>query len=291
MTNAERAQLIAQATEQAYQDLYRLDAELLAELEQLYQGVLDKLKVRLHEYSVDGYFSVNYYPAYVKALERLLAQLSSARRSLLDEALLAAATLGAEPAVLTGLGAVLAKEAISSSVQAAWQHQAADGLQLSDRLWRLDRLAKEALSTPIRQALANGENPLKAARAFLQKSEGIPAEILEQLQALNAGNLQQAIQEQFLTGKGSALYNAQRVFQTEMTRAHGLAYVGSTQQTQGLVGYRFRLSPLHRRVDVCDSLATANSYGLGAGVYPADKIMGIYPAHPNTRSYIVAVYD
>lgn len=291
MTNAERAQLIAQATEQAYQDLYRLDAEQLAELERLYQSVLHKIEAKLPEFSSEGYFNAAYYQSYLKQLKILLDTLRAEQKTLLAASLTEAATVGAAPALLAGVSATLVKVAISSSTQAAWQFQAADGLQLSDRLWRLDRLAKEALSAPIRQALANGENPLKAARAFLEKGEGLPADLLEKLQALNTGNLQQAIREQFLTGKGSALYNAQRLFQTEMTRAHGLALVGSTQHTTGLVGYRFKLSPLHRVVDICDKHVMADLYGLGGGVYPTDKIMGIYPAHPNTRSYIVPVYD
>lgn len=41
------------------------------------------------------------------------------------------------------------------------------------------------------------------------------------------------------------------------------------KQVRGLIGYKFRLSPLHKKTDICDTLAGQNKYGLGAGVYPA----------------------
>jgi hypothetical protein len=37
--------------------------------------------------------------------------------------------------------------------------------------------------------------------------------------------------------------------------------------------------------------AKANLYGLGKGVYPKKVIQRLYPAHPQTKSYVTAVWD
>ena len=48
------------------------------------------------------------------------------------------------------------------------------------------------------------------------------------------------------------------------------------------------LSPNHPRVDICDMHASVNRFGLGRGVYPKGK--NPWPAHPNTLSYVEAVF-
>jgi hypothetical protein len=78
------------------------------------------------------------------------------------------------------------------------------------------------------------------------------------------------------------------VFRTELRRAHHAAFEASTSDTPGLAGYRYMLSPLHRREDICDHYATADLHGLGAGIFPPGKIP--IPAHPNTRSYAQPVF-
>jgi hypothetical protein len=51
---------------------------------------------------------------------------------------------------------------------------------------------------------------------------------------------------------------------------------------------KFNLSPNHPRTDICDVHANANLYGLGPGVYPVGSAP--WPAHPNTMSYLTAVF-
>lgn len=271
LTDKEREALIKAATEQAQKNLTRLDAKVLGELETLYQGVMERLSTRLTQYSPDGYFAQQHLKPFLSDLGKLLKQMAGARRSLLDVAIDEAARVGVEPAVTANATGV--NIAVAHSVKAVWELQLADGLQLSERLWRLDRGAKEAIGQALRAAVARGQNPNEAARDFL-RAEALRAKVGEEL----------------LTGQGSALYNAQRLFQTETKRAHALSYVESNRNARGLIGYRYMLSPLHRRVDICDRHANADLHGLGRGVYPADKIRSIFPAHPNTRSYIVAVF-
>jgi hypothetical protein len=91
-----------------------------------------------------------------------------------------------------------------------------------------------------------------------------------------------------MTGQGSALSHARRIFRTELNRAHGTAYQNSIEHTPGVVGTCFLLSPAPPKPDICDLHAAANLHGLGAGVYPPGQ--NPWPAHPNTLSYVVAVF-
>jgi hypothetical protein len=288
LSNQERAERIAAATMESYAKLRDLDLITMNELERLFRTALAEAYERLASYSVNGWFSDQFLAAWIADVERMVQQLGSARNSLLDSVLNSAAGLGVTPALAAG---VMVDDSIARSVKALWQLELADGLQLSDRLWRIDNKAKEALGSAIRQALASGANPLQAARQYLEQGKGIPPEILAKLQGLQTGSLQAAIQDVLMAGRGNALSHVQRVFQTEMTRAHALAYVDSNQDISGLKGYKFKLASSHKAMDVCDDLAAANRYGLGAGVYPANAILSIYPAHPRTHSYIVAVFD
>jgi hypothetical protein len=86
------------------------------------------------------------------------------------------------------------------------------------------------------------------------------------------------------------LASSLRVVRTEINRAHGEAYMEGAARAPGFVGFRFLLSPQHPRHDVCDLFATQNLHGLGAGVYP-DRQACPWPAHPNTLSFVVAVFE
>lgn len=171
----------------------------------------------------------------------------------------------------------------------------ADGLQLSDRLWRLDRHAAETLGNHLKAAIVQGNDAYHAVLAGMGSGDGVPPHIAKAYDAARAGALRQSIRD-ILTGspdpatKGGVLYQAERLFRTELIRAHGESYMGMAFQTAGVVGVRFMLSPRHPKPDICDTHASADLYGLGAGVYP-DRASCPWPAHPNTFSYVVAVFD
>ena len=90
-------------------------------------------------------------------------------------------------------------------------------------------------------------------------------------------------------GDDNPMFNAMRVFRTEINRAHGIANQRSAAATPGCVGTRFLLSRAHPKADICDLLAAQNLYGLGPGVYPHGT--SPWPAHPNTLSYEVTVLE
>ncbi|MEO9454323.1 hypothetical protein, partial [Chromobacterium phragmitis] len=172
---------------------------------------------------------------------------------------------------------------------------AADGLQLSDRLWRLNRNAAQVLTDHIQFAVINGESAHQAMLRSMGRGEGVPADIANAYNDSRGGNLGRRVRS-LMTGEADPLsgrgvvYQAERVFRTEINRAHGEAYMGAAFQTDGVVGVRFRLSPNHRVRDVCDTHATSDRYGLGPGVYPSREACP-WPAHPNTLSYVEVVFS
>ncbi len=56
-----------------------------------------------------------------------------------------------------------------------------------------------------------------------------------------------------------------------------------TGAVSGFVG--FDLDATHKIIDVCNTYASANLYGLGAGVYPKEYAPTL-PIHPNGRSTV-----
>lgn len=170
-----------------------------------------------------------------------------------------------------------------------------DGLQLSDRLWRLNRHAADAVSEHLKAAVGNGDDAFHAVMGSMGSGADVPPHIAKAYDASRAGALRQSLRE-VMTGSpdpatgGGVVYQAERLFRTELIRAHGEAYMNMAFETEGVRGVRFMLSPSHPRHDICDTHASADLYGLGAGVYPTRESCP-WPAHPNTFSYVVAVFD
>lgn len=161
-----------------------------------------------------------------------------------------------------------------------------DGLQLSDRLWRIDSGAKEAISRGIEQAIIQGLSAHDAAQSFIQRGEVVPPELLAKADSAKTAQLASNAKRYMQTVSYS---NAKRVFRTELNRAYTKAYEASVFELGDFViGTRFMLSTNHKRRDVCDIHANANLFGLGRGVYPEGK--NPCPAHPQTTSYVVAVF-
>jgi hypothetical protein len=91
-----------------------------------------------------------------------------------------------------------------------------------------------------------------------------------------------------LRNQGNPLAAANRLMTTEINRAYTEAFVAGLSANDEVAGVRFLLSPRHPRVDVCDMHAGVNLHGLGPGVYPLGQHP--YPAHPQTLSYLEAVF-
>jgi hypothetical protein len=75
-------------------------------------------------------------------------------------------------------------------------------------------------------------------------------------------------------------YYAERIARTEMHRAYIDGFVARWDDNPDCIAYRWKLSSRHPCFDICDLYAKANLYGMGAGVFPKDKVP-LLPAHPH----------
>lgn len=86
-----------------------------------------------------------------------------------------------------------------------------------------------------------------------------------------------------------ATYHARIIARTETAAAYRDSYERSLERVDGVIGYRWELSPRHPRPDVCDVYAGQDLFGLGAGGYPVDQV----PAtpHPSCLCIQSAILD
>jgi len=291
---------IKRATLVAQREVARLDAAAADELIRLYQQAADDIARRIAAYAgSDANVSLQELQSVLAQVNARLDTLNAVRNTLLNDSLGAAAELGTQPFTAAGLGvinpaptALLTSAAAMTINHEALQYVrtfvAADGLQLSDRVWRLDRHARDVVVNHIEQAVIQGHGAAQAARELLMRGQGVPGDIADKINAANAQGMGKAAGE-LLTGEGSPMVNAMRLMRTEINRAHGTAYAKGALAHPDAAGVRFLLSPAHPKPDICNLLSTQNLYGLGAGVYPSVAASG-WPAHPNTLSFLEVVF-
>lgn len=286
---------IKRATHLAQRAVQRLDAETAQALIDLYTDQAAAIQTRIAAHAgPDGNVALQELRSLLDQVEGVLRGLVAERDALLKEALGLAAEYGARPV----LGAVLDTGAVvstaaSMAVSTGALHFvqtfiAEDGLQLSDRIWRLDRGARDKIVNAMESAIIQGHGAGQAAREFLARGDGVPADVANKLNAANAAALSTTARET-MTGAGSPLDNAMRLFRTEINRAHGEAYMMGGADHPDFGGWRFLLSPQHPEPDICDLLSRQNLHGLGPGVYPSREQLP-WPAHPNTLSFVEIVF-
>lgn len=268
---------------------YRIDAGVLEQLKAIYrQGSEDLQASILSHADGDGTLRLEVMQQLLGQVEAKLQNLSSMQRRLLDVSLLDSAENGLAPF----------KEALPVSALTQVPHEAvkfvhnfiaADGLQLSDRLWRIDSAAVDDIGKAIKSAVIQGHSASRAAQEFLSKGQAVPADVQRKLGAADADKLARQAGATLMTGEGNPYDNALRLFRTEINRAHGEAYILGGEGHEDFGGWRFKLSPNHPEPDICNMHASANLHGLGAGVYPSREQCP-WPAHPNTISFVEIVF-
>lgn len=294
---------IRRASQQARNAMHELDRATSAELRADYERAAEAVAAAIAQaVGPDDLVRREHLQGLLRQIEDILQRMGLARDAVLNGALEQAATLGVRPYTLQGVGAVGGSTAVLDSgaalriseaaVEFVASFRMADGLTLSDRLWRLDLGAKEVLQRAISNAVVQGWSASKAVAELVYGGQPVPPELAATLGRGKAGALVNLAD--LLTGgeggaDGGELWKAERVMRTEINRAHGEAYMEGAQRTPGFGGFRFLLSPMHPAPDICDLLASQNLHGLGAGVYP-DRERCPWPAHPNTLSFVEMVF-
>lgn len=296
---------IRRASQQARNAMRELDAAGVAELLDLYGQAAEQVRGAIAAaQGADGLVARERLQGLLRQVEAVMADLGRRYLELLDARLADAAALGVRPYTAQGVAAVggggTAQAALDSAaamrvsqeaVRFVQTFTAADGLRLSDRVWRLELGAKEALQRAISNAVVQGWSASRAAAELAYAGQAVPPELARQItQARGPALVRMA--DLLMTGangNGAEVWKAERVMRTEINRAHGEAYMASAEQTPGFAGFKFLLSPMHPEPDICDLLAAQNLHGLGQGVYP-DRARTPWPAHPNTLSFVQVVF-
>ena len=289
-----RAQ-IKRATLIGQRAIETLDAETQQALIDLYKIQAGEIATRIRNHSgPDDNLALQELQQLLGQVQGILQRLTTERDALLNEALAKAADYGARPVLgsVMDTGAVVATAASMRVSQDALRFMqtfiAEDGLQLADRIWRIDRGARDKIVNALESAIIQGHGAGQAAREFLAQGAAVPADVANKLTAANASALSKTAQE-IMAGTGSPMDNAMRLMRTEINRAHGEAYMMGGEDHPDFGGWRFLLSPAHPKPDICDLLSTQNLYGLGPGVYP-DRERLPWPPHPNTLSFVEIVF-
>jgi hypothetical protein len=267
----------------------QLDRQLLAELEGVYKQAADDIRAYLIARAGDeNTLRIEVMQDLLSQAESRLNQLAAERNGLLESGLLQAADIGVEPFIgALDIGTSLTKIA-DDAARFVTQFVAEDGLQLSQRIWKLDAQAREVVAERIQQAVVRGWSASKAAEEFLKSGLAVPRDVAGQISKAAGTQVGRDVWDGLMKDAGSPMDNAMRVFRTEINRAHGEAYQAAAFEHPDVIGTRFLLSPAHPRVDICDMHAKVNRYGLGPGVYPKGK--NPWPAHPNTLSFTEVVF-
>jgi len=295
-TNAERAAKIREATLQAVRERNQLGDAAIEQLVTIYDDAGEAIAEQIQRVSGggDNLLTLDNLQQILTEIRQQMAELEKQRDGLLYRKISQAAVLGAKPFA----GELPPSQLFAINHQAVSFVRAlvaSDGLQLSDRLWRLNRNATAALADHIQFAVINGESAHQAMLRTMGSGQGVPHDVAMAYNGAKAGALSRKVRS-LMTGEADpangkgVVYQAERLFRTEINRAHGEAYMASAFQTDGVAGVRFMLSVNHRVRDVCDTHATADKYGLGPGVYPSRETCP-WPAHPNTLSYVEVVFD
>lgn len=293
---AQREAAIREGMRVAQKAMVNLDASGQAEVARIYREAAAALRELIAQHAdADGSLSLTQMRSLLQQVEGRLQTLAGETGKLVDEGLRVSAELGAQPFLKTEVDVSALMRVPDEAVRFVRAFVAADGLQLSDRLWRIERGARDAVVNAIERSVVMGHGAAQAAREFLARGVAVPGEVQGKLDAANATGIGREVTELMVgNGKagGGAMAQAARVFRTEINRAHGIAFMSTAETTPGFKGFQFTLSPNHPKPDICDELAKNDGFGLGEGVYPSmAEFLKVWPAHPNTLSFPVAVWE
>lgn len=127
--------------------------------------------------------------------------------------------------------------------------------------------------------LTKMQPPDKALKAAYQQ-------LVDAAQRLSEKAMEKAV---WVAVQEKARFYADRIAVTEAARAWSDTFFVKNYSDPMVIGFGWRLSSRHPRVDICDFHAKVDHYGMGLGNYPKDK-MPPHPAHPFCTCNLVVIY-
>ncbi|MBH9741356.1 hypothetical protein [Vibrio navarrensis] len=291
MADNQRTQVqatIRRAMQAAQRATNELDAVAMQELATLYQAALVEIQFLISNAADEiGQVRLSQLHTLTRQIEEILNQVNQQQSSMVEGYIVEAAKNGGNT-FSSSIPAAKVSESIDAAVLAARTMQQKDGLQLSDRLWRVHRNAKQELTNAVERAVILGHSASEAAQDYQRRMQPVPSNIAQQMNMASSSGINKKVSDVLMEDQGAPYHQIKRVMRTEINRAYGMAFQNSAFEDEFVVGTKFKLSPNHPKKDICDMHAKANLYGLGKGVYPKGK--SPWPAHPNTISYEQVVF-
>ncbi|MFW5816842.1 MAG: hypothetical protein ACOCVP_08280, partial [Wenzhouxiangella sp.] len=114
----------------------------------------------------------------------------------------------------------------------------ANGLQLSDRLWRVSRGAREQVQNAIERAIVQGQSAAQAARDLLLRGENVPEDLLSKRGLATVARIQKEAGDALFEGTMNPFWQAERVMRTEINRAYGETAIQAAAQHPDVTAVR-----------------------------------------------------
>jgi hypothetical protein len=177
-------------------------------------------------------------------------------------------------------------------VHAAQQRVEGDGLQLSNRIWRLDQESRRGIDRVILQAIDEGKSAWDTAvllEQYLGASATCPRWTEDRLYGLTKSDIRQGNRLGLMTGTNcngqGVSYNALRLARTEIQAVHHMATDRIFKKMPWVEQEQIHLSPAHTGRDECDDVVEGGEDG--EGIYDKGEIT--LPLHPHCMCYKTAV--
>jgi len=159
-----------------------------------------------------------------------------------------------------------------------------DGLTFSQRIWDLEQFSEREITKTVAKGLVEGKSHYELMRdlePFLKMTD----EEYKAFQRTWAETHDEQWQSDWKT-RGRMKYNLRRLARTELNNAYREGTIYSARLSPWVQGLKWNLSASHPKVDICDTWASQDLYGMGEGVYPFDAV----PIdHPNGLCYLTQV--
>lgn len=181
---------------------------------------------------------------------------------------------------------------LNALLNAAAEHLYGDSLDLSQRIWRVDREAQDGISSILMNGISNSSSAWDIAEQleqFLGANQDCPRWTSTRLYGktkseIAAGDTTGLLRGDQCDGRGVS-YNALRLARTEIQKAHALATDKILMSQPWVQKEKIHLSAAHPETDICDD--TVQGGENGQGIYDVGEIE--LPLHPNCLCYKTAV--
>jgi hypothetical protein len=166
------------------------------------------------------------------------------------------------------------------------------GSELPQYLQRMVAAARSAaggdltITREFNQAIKQAQKQLEKMNQPDKSLKAAYTQLVKAAEDLNVKAIEKAA---WVAVQEKARYYADRIAVTESARAWSDGFYAKTYDDPLVIGYGWRLSTRHPRVDVCDFHAKVDHYGMGAGNYPKHK-MPPHPAHPFCTCNLIVIY-